>query len=37
MTATERFNLLVEARFLLNRILRSIDDALEFAADIAAP
>lgn len=36
MTATQRFNLLVEARFLLDRILRAIDDALEFAAEISA-
>lgn len=37
MTATHRFNVLVEARFLLDLILRAIDDALEFAAEIAAP
>ena len=36
MTATEHYNRRVEARFLLNRILRAIDDALEFAAEIAA-
>lgn len=36
MTATERFNRRVEARFLINRILRAIDDALEIAAEMAA-
>lgn len=36
MTATQRFNRDVEARFLLARILRAIDDALEFAAEMAA-
>ena len=36
MTAAERYNRRVEARFLINRILRAIDDALEFAAEIAA-
>ncbi|MEU4224382.1 hypothetical protein AB0F17_08815 [Nonomuraea sp. NPDC026600] len=36
MTATERYNRRVEAGFLLARILRAIDDALEFAADMAA-
>lgn len=37
MTTTERYNRRVEARFLLDRILRAIDDALEFAAEIGAP
>lgn len=37
MTATQRFNVLVEARFLLDRILRAIDDALEFAAEPVTP
>lgn len=37
MTATQRFNRDVEARFLLDGILRAIDDALEFAAEISAP
>lgn len=37
MTATQRFNVLVEARFLRDLIVRAIDDALEYAADIAAP
>jgi hypothetical protein len=36
VTATARFNRRVEARFLLDRILRAIDDALEFAAEISA-
>lgn len=37
MSRTERFNRDVQIRFLVNRILRAIDDALEFAAEIAAP
>ena len=36
MTATERYNRDVEAGFLLAKIRRAIDDALEFAAEIAA-
>ncbi|WP_433520061.1 hypothetical protein ACQP2T_63715 (plasmid) [Nonomuraea sp. CA-143628] len=36
MTSAERYNRRVEARFLLDRILRAIDDALEFAAEMAA-
>jgi hypothetical protein len=37
VTATERFNRDVLAGAMLARILRAIDDALEFAAEIAAP
>lgn len=36
MTATELYNRDVLAGAMLARILRAIDDALEFAADMAA-
>ena len=36
MTATERYNRRVLAGAMLARIVRAIDDALEFAAEIAA-
>lgn len=36
MTATERYNRRVEAGFLLDKIRRAVDDALEFAAEMAA-
>jgi hypothetical protein len=37
MTVTQRFNRSIEAAFLLARILRAIDDAIEYAAEIVAP
>lgn len=37
MTATERYNRDVAVGFLLARIIRAIDDALEFAAEVGAP